>query len=71
MLLIECDYIQQVLQHSSASETSVDCRLVISVGTPSHSDYYEATEIELVEEVYITAKMAVKIKVTFLRHYGK
>jgi hypothetical protein len=46
----------------------VDCRLVISAGTPLHSDYYEATEIEIAEEVQITAKIAVKIKVTLLRY---
>jgi hypothetical protein len=46
----------------------VDCRLVISAGTPLHSDYYEATEIELAKEVHITAKIALKINVTFLRY---
>jgi hypothetical protein len=49
----------------------VDYKLGISVGTPLHSDYYEATEIEVVEEVHVTDKMVVKIKATFLRHYGK
>lgn len=69
MLLLEGDYIQHTyFQHSSATQTSVDCRLVISAGTPLHSDYYEETEIELAKEVHITAKIAVKIKVTFLRH---
>jgi len=55
-------------QHSSTTQTSVDCRLVVSAGIPLHRHYYEATEIELAEEVHITAKIEVKIKVTFLRY---